>query len=334
MWRLIGLAVCGLLTSVALADEVKDLDAFLVEVRAHGHLNVPPEHGQFLQQTVEMSGAKRVLEVGTSNGYSGLWIARGLRRTGGKLDTIEIDPGRAATARENFQKAGCAEIVTVHLGDALKLLPQLDGQYDMIFLDAGNFLPFFQAASPKLRLGGVLLSHNAILLRAETQPMLDAMKADAQWLSSVVQIGSDGFAVCHKRLAAPSATAAELDLASLVTDSERISWEKSAWGSLKWICNGKLSPGALQTMGLSLIPPGMHNPVHYHPNCEEVLYVLTGQGRHSVDGRLVDLKAGMTIRIPAGVKHNLTNTGSEQMTCIMSFSSGNRQSVFLDAPPK
>ncbi len=183
----------------ALAEEVKDLDKFLAEVRAGGYLNVPPEHGRFLQLMTEFSGAKRVLEVGTSNGYSGLWIARGLRRTGGRLVTIEIDKGRADAARENFKKAGFDDVITSHLGDAFQVIPKLDGQFDMIFLDAGNFKAFFEAVRSRLRPGGVLLSHNALLLRDDTQRMLDAVKGDPQWITSVVQIGSDGFAVAHKR---------------------------------------------------------------------------------------------------------------------------------------
>jgi predicted O-methyltransferase YrrM len=181
------------------AQEAKDFDKILEEVRAHGYLNVPAEHGRFLQLMTELTGAQRVLEVGTSTGYSGLWIARGLRRTGGKLVTIEIDQGRAATARANFKKAGVDDLVTLHRGDAFQVVPKLEGQFDLIFLDAGSFKAFFDVAAPKLRSGGLLLSHNALLLKDDTQKMLDAAKADGRFLTSVVQIGSDGFAVLHKR---------------------------------------------------------------------------------------------------------------------------------------
>ena len=123
------------------------------------------------------------------------------------------------------------------------------------------------------------------------------------------------------------------DPASLVTDSARLPKETSAWGSLQWLCNAKLSPGAAQTVGLAEILPGQRNPVHYHPNCEEVLYMISGHGQHSFDGRVVELKAGMTIRIPAGVKHNLTNTGKEPIRTLISFSSGDRKTVFLEEQP-
>ena len=114
-----------------------------------------------------------------------------------------------------------------------------------------------------------------------------------------------------------------------VTDAGQLPAEEFDWGTLKWLCSGALSPGSLQTVGIAEIRPGKRNTVHYHPNCEEVLYVLSGKGRHSFDERAVDLEPGMTIRIPSGVKHNLANTGSEQLVVLISFSSGDRKTVFL-----
>jgi quercetin dioxygenase-like cupin family protein len=120
------------------------------------------------------------------------------------------------------------------------------------------------------------------------------------------------------------------DLNQLVTDSAELPAETFAWGALKWLCNERLSPGAAQTVGICHILPGQRNPVHYHPNCEEVLYMLAGRGQHSLDGELIDLKPGMTVRIPANVRHNLTNTGWEPITCLIAFSSGQRETVFLE----
>jgi mannose-6-phosphate isomerase-like protein (cupin superfamily) len=118
-----------------------------------------------------------------------------------------------------------------------------------------------------------------------------------------------------------------------VTDAAQLPVEQNNWGTLQWVCNGKLMPGSAQTVGLATILPGKQNPVHYHPNCEEVLYVISGQGLHSCDGRTIPLKAGMTIRIPAQVKHNLVNTGTETLRTLVSFSSGDRQTVFLGEQP-
>jgi len=117
---------------------------------------------------------------------------------------------------------------------------------------------------------------------------------------------------------------------SFVLDSDNLPSEAFPWGTLKWLCNEQLLPGAAQTVGICHILPGQRNPVHYHPNCEEVLYMLAGVGTHSFDGEVVELRAGVTIRIPAGVRHNLANTGAETITCLITFSSGRRETVFLE----
>jgi mannose-6-phosphate isomerase-like protein (cupin superfamily) len=118
-----------------------------------------------------------------------------------------------------------------------------------------------------------------------------------------------------------------------VTDAAQLPAEQNAWGTLQWVCNEKLMPGAEQTVGLATILPGKHNPLHYHPNCEEVLYVISGQGLQSYDGHTILLKAGMTIRIPAKVKHNLVNTGTETLKTLVSFSSGDRKTVWIEDQP-
>lgn len=121
-----------------------------------------------------------------------------------------------------------------------------------------------------------------------------------------------------------------INLHEVVTHIDDLPPETFEWGSIKWLCNARLSPGAAQTLGICHILPGQRNPVHYHPNCEEILYVLSGCGQHSLDGGLIAVKTGTTIRIPAGVKHNLQNTGWEPITCLISFSSGTRETVFLE----
>src|SRR5437899_1787190 len=115
------------------------------------------------------------------------------------------------------------------------------------------------------------------------------------------------------------------DWSGKVTDAAQLPVEQNAWGTLQWVCNARLMPGSTQTVGLATLLRGKHNPVHYHPNCEEVLYVISGEGLQSYDGRTILLKAGMTIRIPAMVKHNLTNTGAETLRTLVSFSSGDRK---------
>jgi mannose-6-phosphate isomerase-like protein (cupin superfamily) len=118
-----------------------------------------------------------------------------------------------------------------------------------------------------------------------------------------------------------------------VTDAAQLPLEQNAWGTLQWVCNEKLMPGSAQTLGLATIFVGKQNPVHYHPNCEEMLHVLSGEGLQSYGGRTIRLRAGMTIRIPAKVKHNLVNTGTEPLRTLVSFSSGDRQTVWVGQQP-
>lgn len=77
-----------------------------------------------------------MLEVGTSNGYSTLWFADALQETGGHIDSIELDPSRHGKAREHVQESRLGDVVTLHQGDALQILPALQGPYDLAFIDA------------------------------------------------------------------------------------------------------------------------------------------------------------------------------------------------------
>lgn len=106
--------------------------------------------------------------------------------------------------------------------------------------------------------------------------------------------------------------------------------ERFPWGTLRWLVNENRAPGCLQTFGVSTIGPGGKNPLHYHPNCEEILYVASGRCRHRVDDDTVELATGDVIVIPAGVRHNLVNTGPTDVVCLIAFSSPDRQTVFLE----
>ncbi len=127
-----------------------------------GMMNVSLEDGRLLRLLVEAMQAKHVVEIGTSNGFSGIWISLGLRATGGKLTTHEIDERRAKLARENFKKAGVESIVTLVFGDAHQEVPKLEGPIDLLFLDADKegYIDYLQKLLPKVRPGGLIVAHN------------------------------------------------------------------------------------------------------------------------------------------------------------------------------
>lgn len=127
-----------------------------------GNMNVPVVDGRFLRILAESIGAKHIIEIGTSNGYSGIWQCLALKATGGKLTTFEIDAGRAAMARENFKKAGVADIVTLVEGDAHEKVTGVAGPIDMVFIDADKegYTDYLTKLLPKVRPGGLLIAHN------------------------------------------------------------------------------------------------------------------------------------------------------------------------------
>jgi len=127
-----------------------------------GNMNVPAEDGRLLRILAESVGAKHIVEIGTSNGYSGIWQCLALKATGGKLTTFEIDAQRAAMARVNFRKAGVEDLVTLVEGDAHEKVAQVEGPIDILFLDADKegYLDYLNKLLPKLRPGGLVIGHN------------------------------------------------------------------------------------------------------------------------------------------------------------------------------
>lgn len=125
-------------------------------------MNVPATDGRLLRLLAEAIGAKTVVEIGTSNGISAIWLGIALQKTGGKLITHEIDPQTAALARENVALAGVADLVTVVEGDAHETVSKLTGPIDLVFIDADKqgYLDYLQKLLPLVRPGGLILAHN------------------------------------------------------------------------------------------------------------------------------------------------------------------------------
>lgn len=144
----------------ALDEKVKK---FLAE---HSHywfdMNIPASDGQLLYDLIIRGNYKSALEIGTSTGHSGIWIAWALSKTGGKLITIEIDEARHKTALENFRQVGLSEYVDARLADAHKLVKELKGPFDFVFSDADKewYKNYFIDIDPKLKVGGCFVSHN------------------------------------------------------------------------------------------------------------------------------------------------------------------------------
>ena len=143
--------------------------------QSRGMMNVPPEDGRVLRLLTETAGAKHVVEIGTSNGYSGIWFSMALQKTGGKLTTYEINQDRAAQARENFKRAGVDKIVTLIEGDAHETITRIKEPIDILFLDADKegYGDYLEKLMPLVKPGGLILAHNTSM----RGPMGDYIKA-------------------------------------------------------------------------------------------------------------------------------------------------------------
>jgi predicted O-methyltransferase YrrM len=133
-------------------------------------MNVPAPDGRLLRVLAETISANQVVEFGTSNGISAIWLSLALRKTDGKLITHEIDPDASALARKNFAAVGVADIVTVVEGNGHEKAKELKGPIDLVFIDADKegYLDYLNKTLPLVRAGGLIAAHNMTPRMAST----------------------------------------------------------------------------------------------------------------------------------------------------------------------
>jgi predicted O-methyltransferase YrrM len=157
-------AVDGYITGTLVPSDPA-LDAALETAAAAGlpAINVAPNQGKLLHLLARLKGARRILEIGTLGGYSTIWLARALP-AGGRLITLEVDPKHAEVAAGNIGRAGLADVVEVRLGPALETLPNLEGPFDMVFIDADkpSNADYFAWALRLTEPGGLIVIDNVV----------------------------------------------------------------------------------------------------------------------------------------------------------------------------
>lgn len=181
-------------------EEKKVLDSLQQSRQGPRYANVSEADGRLLRLLAETSGAKLVVEIGTSTGESGTWFALALRKTGGKLITHEIDPGRAAIAAENFKKAGVDDLITIVLGNAHEKVKDIEGPIDILFLDAdkSGYLDYLDKLVPKIRPGGLIIAHNMVYPSPDPK-YLEAITKNPDFETSFLLMDGAGVGVTMKK---------------------------------------------------------------------------------------------------------------------------------------
>ncbi|MCY2992732.1 MAG: O-methyltransferase [Planctomycetota bacterium] len=182
-------------------DQEKQALAALDQIsEGRWYLNVTTREGRLLRQLTEFAGAKRVVEIGTSSGYSGIWLALGVRATGGKLITHELDPNMIKIAKANFEKAGVDDLITIIEGDAHETVKQHKEPIDVLFLDADKkgYLDYLEKLLPLVRPGGLILGHD--MHRPMPDPRyIEAITKNPDLETSFVMMESFGISLTLKK---------------------------------------------------------------------------------------------------------------------------------------
>ncbi len=164
------------------------------------YANVSTADGRLLRQLAESLGAKRIVELGTSTGESGLWFSMALRKTGGKLYTHDIDPGRIAVARGNFKKAGVEDLIVITEGDAHLTAPRNKDPIDILFIDAEKegYDAYLKELLPYVRPGGLIIAHN-MRRPAPNQRYVEAITTSPDLDTSFVLMDGAGIGITLKK---------------------------------------------------------------------------------------------------------------------------------------
>ncbi len=165
--------------------------------RRYGGMNVPASDGRLLYDLIIEKGYKRGLEIGTSNGYSGLWLGLALQKTGGTLITIEIEKNRAEKARENFKNAGLDKVIDSRINDAFREIPEIEGDFDFIFIDAWkpDYFEFYKLLRLRIKPGGAITAHNVISAGRQMQDFLNAIREDPELETKIIKSSSSGVSI-------------------------------------------------------------------------------------------------------------------------------------------
>lgn len=182
-------------------DEVTSNTLAELEKTQKDFWNIPRKTGVLINTFIKMMNIQNVLEIGTSNGYSGLWIAKALKATGGRLTTIEYYEKRQSIAIENFKKCGVFDIVTPLQGDACECIQALDEntKFDFVFIDANKreYVKYFELIKPHLTQKALIVADNIISHAEKVQTFVDAVNSNDEFQYEIVEVPG-GILIAYK----------------------------------------------------------------------------------------------------------------------------------------
>lgn len=168
---------------------------------ARSAMSVDPVDGEYFYKVTLDLQAKRIVELGTSTGYSGGWFALALKQTGGRLITLEIDEGRHNAALSNFKSMHVADVIDARLCNALEELDKISGPIDIVFIDAWkpDYLKYYELVIDKVRPGGVILAHNVKNNARAMSPFLEKIKTDSRVRTEFLEESLQGLSISWKK---------------------------------------------------------------------------------------------------------------------------------------
>lgn len=201
-----GFGLAALVTMAQEANMNKTSQAFREQFVKDFHrigLNTAPGDAMMLRILVEAAKCKRGIEVGSATGFGAVNMGIAFERTGGQLFTIDYDPKMVAATKENLAKVGLEKVVTCLEGDALKVLPTVEGPIDFVFIDAmkKDYLKYLQLIEPKLKVGAVIVADNVIQSAKEMPDYLDYVQNNPIFDTVIIRSSmekNDGMAISYK----------------------------------------------------------------------------------------------------------------------------------------
>lgn len=175
---------------------MKILDRIDREDRENKYWRIPRASGQVLRSLVLSSGSKIILEIGTSVGYSSIWLAS----TGARLYTIDSCNERADMAQKHFQEAGLDKKITILRGDALTILKKWKKHIDLVFMDANKneYHKYYESIFPFIKSKGILIADNVISHKESSREFLELIKKDKRIFSQLLEIDNGLMVVVKK----------------------------------------------------------------------------------------------------------------------------------------